>query len=163
MQVLNLPVAALRIRRKGERTEVFDKIRKKFIALTPEEWVRQHFIHYLTLHRNVPDSLIAVEASLKYNRLRKRSDIVVYGNDGTPRLIVECKAPDVELTQAVFDQVAMYNMTLKVPYLAVTNGMEHYACFIDHETKKYYFLKELPDYNDLLLQVPEIKTRAKGM
>lgn len=151
MQALNLPDAALRTRRKGEKMEVFDRIRKKFVALTPEEWVRQHFIHYLTGHRNVPDSLIAVEASLNYNRLKKRSDIVVYGNDGAPRLIVECKAPEVPVTQAVFDQVAMYNMTLKVPFLAVTNGMEHFACYIDHEKKKYYFLKEMPDYKDLLL------------
>ncbi|MCX6245270.1 MAG: type I restriction enzyme HsdR N-terminal domain-containing protein [Bacteroidetes bacterium] len=151
MQTLNLPDAALRIRRKGEKTEVFDTIRKKFIALTPEEWVRQHFIHYLTGHRNVPHSLISVEASLKYNRLKKRSDIVVYGTDGTPRLIVECKAPEVPLTQAVFDQAAMYNMTLKVPYLAITNGMEHYICKIDHEKGKYFFLKECPDFSEMVI------------
>jgi type I site-specific restriction endonuclease len=153
MQALNLPDAALRIRRKGEKMEVFDRIRKKFVTLTPEEWVRQHFIHYLTNYRNVPDSLVAVEASLSYNRLKKRSDIVVYGNDGTPRLIVECKAPEVPVTQTVFDQVAMYNMALKVPYLAVTNGMEHFACYIDHKKQKYHFLKEIPEYKDLVISI----------
>jgi type I site-specific restriction endonuclease len=150
MQTLNLPGAALRIRNKGEKQEVFDSIRKKYVALTPEEWVRQHFIHYLADHRNVPRSLIAVEASLRYHRLKKRSDIVVYGKDGAPCLVVECKAPEVMVTQAVFDQVAMYNMVLKVPFLAVTNGMVHFACHIDHETGKIRFLKEIPLYEQML-------------
>jgi hypothetical protein len=149
MQTLNLPVAPLRIRSKGEKQEVFDPVRKKFVSLTPEEWVRQHFIHYLVAHRNVPASLIAVEASLSYNRLKKRSDLVVFGKDGKPCLVVECKAPEVAVTQAVFDQVAMYNMTLKVPYLAVTNGLVHFACFIDHDSGKIIFLKEIPLYVDM--------------
>ena len=150
MQTLNLPGAALRIRNKKEKQEVFDSVRKKFVALTPEEWVRQHFIHYLTDYRNVPRSLIAVEASLHVHRLKKRSDIVVYGKDGLPCLIVECKAPEVAVTQAVFDQVAMYNMSLKVPYLAVTNGMVHFACHIDHDKGKIVFLKEIPEYEEML-------------
>ena len=150
MQILNLPDAALRIRSKGEKQEVFDSVRKKFVALTQEEWVRQHFIHYLADHRNVPRSLIAVEASLRYHRLKKRSDIVVYGKDGAPCLIVECKAPEVTVTQAVFDQVAMYNMALKVPYLAVTNGMVHFACYIDHASGKIIFLKEIPEYEQMV-------------
>jgi type I site-specific restriction endonuclease len=150
MQTLNLPGATLRIRNKGKKKEVFDSVRKKFIALTPEEWVRQHFIHYLADHRNVPRSLIAVEATLQVHRLRKRSDIVVYGKDGTPCLIVECKSPEVAVTQAVFDQVAIYNMSLKVPYLVVTNGMEHFACLIDHGTGKIVFLKEIPVFEDLM-------------
>ena len=150
MQTLNLPGATLRIRNKKEKQEVFDSVRKKFVALTQEEWVRQHFIHYLTDHRNVPRSLIAVEALLHYHRLKKRSDIVVYGKDGLPCLIVECKAPEVAVTQAVFDQVAMYNMSLKVPYLAVTNGMVHFACHIDHDKGKIVFLKEIPEYEEML-------------
>ncbi len=150
MQTLNLPDTALRIRNKGEKQEVFDSVRKKFVALTPEEWVRQHFIHYLADHRNVPRSLIAVEASLRYHRLKKRSDIVVYGKDGSPCLIVECKAPEVTVTQAVFDQVAMYNMALKVPYLAVTNGMVHFACYIDHGSGKINFLKEIPVFEEMV-------------
>ena len=150
MQTLNLPGTALRIRNKREKQEVFDSVRKKFVALTQEEWVRQHFIHYLTDHRNVPRSLIAVEVSLHYNRLMKRSDIVVYGKNGAPCLIVECKAPEVKVTQAVFDQVAMYNMALKVPYLAVTNGMMHFACYIDHESGEIIFLKEIPEYEQMV-------------
>jgi type I site-specific restriction endonuclease len=150
MQALNLPDATLRIRMKGEKQEVFDNVRKKFVALTPEEWVRQHFIHYLTDHRKVPRSLIAVEASLRYHRLKKRSDIVVFGKDGAPCLVVECKAPEVTVTQAVFDQVAMYNMSLKVPFLAVTNGMVHFACYIDHVTGKITFLKEIPEYEQMV-------------
>jgi len=150
MQALNLPDATLRIRMKGEKQEVFDNVRKKFVALTPEEWVRQDFIHYLTDHRKVPRSLIAVEASLRYHRLKKRSDIVVYGKDGAPCLVVECKAPEVTMTQAVFDQVAMYNMSLKVPFLAVTNGMVHFACYIDHVTGRITFLKEIPEYEQMV-------------
>ena|SRR5271157_4649772 len=150
MQTLNLPVAELRIRDNRGKQEVFDSIRKKFVVLTPEEWVRQHFINYLTGHRDVPCSLIAVETSLHYHRLKKRSDILVYGRDGTPRLIVECKSPEVQVTQAVFDQVAMYNRELKVPYLAVTNGMVHFACHIDHASGKIVFLKEIPIYDQMV-------------
>jgi hypothetical protein len=149
MQTLNLPGADLRIRTKGEKQEIFDDVRKKFVALTPEEWVRQHFIHYLAGQRNVPRSLIGVEVSLRYHRLAKRCDIVVYGTHGEPRLIVECKAPEVMVTQAVFDQVAMYNMSLKVPFLAVTNGLVHFACYIDHQSGKISFLKEIPEYAEL--------------
>jgi type I site-specific restriction endonuclease len=150
MQTLNLPVAELRIRDNLGKQEVFDSIRKKFVVLTPEEWVRQHFIHYLTSQRNVPGSLIAVEASVHYHRLKKRSDILVYGRDGVPCLIVECKAPDVLVTQAVFDQVAMYNRELRVPYLAVTNGLVHFACHIDHTSGKIVFLKEIPIYDQMV-------------
>lgn len=146
MQILNLPGADLRIRTTGEKQEVFDDVRKKFVALTPEEWVRQHFIHYLAGHRNVPRSLIGVEVSLRYHRLAKRCDIVVYGAAGEPCLIVECKAPEVMVTQDVFDQVAIYNMSLKVPFLAVTNGMVHFACHIDHDSGEISFLKEIPEY-----------------
>lgn len=149
MQTLNLPVTEFRVRSKGERQEIFDSVRRKFVALTPEEWVRQHFIHYLRERLNVPFSLIAVEASLQVNRLKKRGDIVVYGKDGKPCLIVECKAPEVNVSQAVFDQVAMYNMALKVPYLVVTNGLVHFACRIDHTNRKIKFLKEIPDYEQM--------------
>jgi hypothetical protein len=150
MQELNLPVANLRIRSTNGKQEVFDGIRKKFIALTPEEWVRQHFIHYLMDQKNVPGSLIAVEAQLTYHRLKKRCDILVYNRDGIPTMMVECKAPNVEVTQDVFDQVAVYNMTMKVPYLVVTNGLVHFACNVDRETGKIIFLKEIPLYDDLV-------------
>jgi hypothetical protein len=149
MKPLNLPPAALRTRDSGGRTEIFDIIRRKFIALTPEEWVRQHFIHYLVGERGVPASLIAVEASLRYNRLPKRCDILVHDRQGRPAMIVECKAPEVKITQEVFDQVAIYNMTLDVPFLVVTNGLEHFACRIDRANSTYSFLKEIPSWEEI--------------
>jgi type I site-specific restriction endonuclease len=150
MQRLNLPEVELRIRTNGERKEVFDDIRKSFVALTPEEWVRQHFVHYLVDQKLVPRSLIAVEASLTVNRMKKRADIIVYRKNGTPCLIVECKAPEVKMTQAAFDQAAVYNMSLQVPYLVVTNGLTHFACRIDKDKGKIEFLKELPEYNNMI-------------
>ena len=149
MQTLNLPETEFRIRDSGGKKEIFDGIRKKFIALTPEEWVRQHFIAFLVSGKNVPASLIGVEVSLKLNRLQKRGDIVVYSKSGKPCLIVECKAPGIRITQDVFEQVARYNMKLNVNYLVVTNGMEHYACYIDHEKSEFRFLKEIPDFREL--------------
>ena len=151
MQQLNLPSYEPRIReiRPGKH-EIFDPVRRKFVRLSPEEWVRQHFLSYLTSKKGYPVSLITVEASLNYNRQLKRSDILVYGPGGTPLLVVECKAPEVELTQAVFDQVAMYNMSLIVGFVVVTNGLEHFACRINHENKSYTFLNEIPDYETLI-------------
>jgi len=149
MKALNLPEADLRIRKSGGKHEVFDIIRKRFVRLSAEEWVRQHFIQYLIRQKQVPASLVAVETTINYNRLSKRCDIVVYDKTGKPALIVECKAPEVAITQEVFDQVAIYNMTLKVNYLVVTNGLEHFACYIDHELRCYSFLKEIPEYSEL--------------
>ena len=152
MEKLNLPDIVARIR-EGEsgKHEIFDEIRKKFVRLTPEEWVRQHFLYYMTGHLGFPASLIVVEAAIRYNKLVKRFDILAYRADGKPCLVVECKAPDVEMTQAVFDQVAMYNMTLLVDYVIVTNGLTHYACRIDHEKRTYAFLQEMPAYDLLKL------------
>lgn len=149
MQILNLPPASFRIRVMNNRDEIFDQVRKKFVALTPEEWVRQNFIDYLVNTKNVPLSLIGIEVPLVYNKMKKRGDIVIWSNSGKPKLIVECKAPEVLLTQDVFHQVAMYNMTLNVDYIVVTNGMSHYACMIDHINSTYYFLEDVPDYGVL--------------
>ena len=149
MQALNLPEAEFRMRDLGSKKEIFDGIRKKFIVLTPEEWVRQHFVAYLVVIKNVPASLIGIEVSMKINRLQKRGDIVVYNKSGKPCMIIECKAPEIRITQDVFDQVARYNMSLNVNYLVVTNGLEHYACFIDHEKSEYRFLQEVPDFMDM--------------
>jgi hypothetical protein len=150
MQKLNLPEITARTRLGlNGKSEIFDEIRRKFVRLTPEEWVRQHFLHYMIFQLGFPASLIVVEASLTYNKMKKRFDMVAYSSAGNPLLIVECKAPDVKLSQSVFDQVAMYNMTLKVGYLAITNGMAHYACRIDHENRSYCFLPELPKFQDL--------------
>ncbi|HTX89100.1 MAG TPA: type I restriction enzyme HsdR N-terminal domain-containing protein [Bacteroidales bacterium] len=149
MQTLNLPTAELRLRETGGKPQVFDPVRKKFVSLTPEEWVRQHFIQYLIREKKVPSSLLAVEMQLTYHRLKKRSDLVVFGRKGKPLLMVECKAPEVPVTEEVFQQVATYNMTLKVPYLVVTNGLEHYACRIDIKGRSYRFLKEIPEYPEM--------------
>lgn len=148
---LNLPAYEPRIRESHSgKQEIFDPVRRKYVRLSPEEWVRQHFLHYLMVYKGYPQSLMAVEASLSYNRQVKRSDILVYGPGGKPLLVVECKAPEVELTQAVFDQVAMYNMSLMVGIVMITNGLEHYACSIDHEKRSYKFLTEIPDYATLV-------------
>lgn len=149
MRELNLPGVELRIRINKGKREVFDVVRKKHVSLTAEEWVRQHFLHFLIIQKKVPPSLIAIETSIKYNRLAKRCDIVVYNRNGQPVLIVECKAPEIEISQDVFHQVAMYNMTLKVRYLVVTNGLDHYSCAIDHEKRSFQFLKDVPDFDEM--------------
>jgi type I site-specific restriction endonuclease len=138
-----------RLREEGGKREIFDPVRKKFVALTPEEWVRQHTIHFLATGRGVPVSLMAVEVSLRLHSLQKRADIVVYNKKGEPRLIVECKAPEVKITPEVFQQIAAYNMTLKVPFLVVTNGSGHYACRIDHEKRSYGFLPTIPAFEEI--------------
>ena len=149
MKELNLPGVELRIRINKGKSEVFDVVRKKHVSLTAEEWVRQHFLHFLIIQKKVPPSLIAIETSIKYNRLSKRCDVVVYDRKGQPVLIVECKAPEIQISQDVFHQVAMYNMTLKVKYLVVTNGLEHYSCAIDHEKRSFQFLKDVPDFDEM--------------
>ncbi len=151
MHKLNLPEFDPRIREgtNGKR-EIFDGIRKKFVRLTPEEWVRQHFLNFMVSHLGFPASLIVVEAELTYNQMKKRFDILAYRAGGSPCMVVECKSTSVEITQAVFDQVAMYNMTLLVDYVVVTNGLTHYVCRIDHEKRSYTFLKEIPAYGTLI-------------
>ena len=150
MENLNLPEYDFRIRKSEQKLEIFDDFRKKFVVLTPEEWVRQNFLMYLVNEKSYPASLIAVEAGLKlYNRL-KRTDIVVYNNMTRPILIVECKAPKVTVNQKTFDQIARYNMVLKVNYLIVTNGLNHYCCHLDYENNTIKYLKDIPDFNNLL-------------
>lgn len=147
MEKLNLPDFSVRTRKgKNGKEEIFDEIRRKFVRLTSEEWVRQHFLHLMVSHLGFPATLIVVEAALKYNNMVKRFDILAYNATGKPSFVIECKSPDIEISQAVFDQVAMYNMTLAVDYLAVTNGLAHYACRIDHEHGTYSFLTDIPTY-----------------
>lgn len=124
-------------------------LRKKYIALTPEEWVRQHFVHYLIEHKGFPQALLANEVQIRLNATKKRCDTVLYRRDLSARLIVEYKAPSVEITQAVFDQITRYNMVLKVDYLIVTNGLQHYCCQIDYTRQAYCFLPEIPAYSEL--------------
>ena len=147
---LNLPSFEPLIREKeGQKEEIFDPLRKRYVALTPEEWVRQHVIRYLTAGLGYPASLIAVEARLRYNRLQKRTDIVVYSRSGRPSLIVECKAPGVAVDEAVLQQAAMYNMPLQVRFVVLTNGMDHYILFLNRENMSIEFRDRFPDYEEL--------------
>lgn len=146
MQKLNLPIYSIKLKKKGNKTLVFDPIRKKYIVLTPEEWVRQNFIQFLINEKNYPASLIAIEMGIDLLNTKKRCDIVLYNTKGLPHMIVECKAPSIKISQDTFDQIARYNMTLKTDLLVVTNGMQHYICIMDHQDKRYNFLKEIPNY-----------------
>ena len=146
MQQLNFPSYSFRFKNSENKVSIFDEIRKKFIILTPEEWVRQHVVRFLLEEKQYPKSLINVEKIMIVNGLRKRYDIVVFNPDGSIFVLVECKAFGIKTAQTTFDQIARYNMTLKAQYLMVTNGLNHYFCFMDFENEKYEFLKELPDY-----------------
>lgn len=146
MQQLNFPSYSFRFKNSENKVAIFDEIRKKFIILTPEEWVRQHVVRFLLEEKKYPKSLINVEKILKVNGLRKRYDVVVYNPDGSIFVLIECKAPEIKIAQATFDQIARYNMTLKSEFLMVTNGLNHYFCQMDFEDEKYEFLNELPDY-----------------
>jgi hypothetical protein len=146
MQQLNFPSYSFRFKNSENKVSIFDAIRKKFIILTPEEWVRQNVVQFLMIEKNYPKSLLNVEKVLQVNGLRKRYDIVVYNSDGTIHILIECKAPEVPISQSTFDQIAQYNMTLQSNYLMVTNGLNHYFCQMDNENEKYQFLTELPNY-----------------
>jgi type I site-specific restriction endonuclease len=143
---LDFPEYTFRVRQAKKGTEIFDVIRKKFVALTPEEWVRQHAVHFLNKERQVPLSRMNVEVALETLGLLRRADIVVFNNSAEPAAIVECKASTVKITQETFDQIARYNMALKAPYLVVTNGLTHFCCYIDIEKQTYSFVEEIPEY-----------------
>ena len=146
MQNLNFKIYSFRLKNSENNTHIFDVIRKKFVVLQPEEWVRQHCIQFLINEKNFPVSLINVEKVVQINGLNKRYDIVVYNSDGSIYLIVECKAPRVKISQSAFDQIARYNLALKASCLMVTNGLNHYFCTMDHNLGIYNFFKELPSY-----------------
>ncbi len=129
---------------------IFDELRKKQLVLTPEEWVRQHWVHYLHTHKNYPKPLMQIEGGLKLNTLQKRSDLLIYNNHGEKILLAEFKAPTVKITEQVFHQIANYNSIHKIPLLLVSNGMEHYYCRIDFVENRFEFLQELPNYNSAL-------------
>lgn len=150
MQKLNLPSYSFSIKEENKKTKIFDVIRKKYFILTPEEWVRQNIIQYLIHEKSVPSGLIAVERGITLNGLRKRTDILVYSKNGNPILLVECKAPMVKINQAVFDQIGRYNINFKLPYLLVSNGMQHYIAKIDFEKESFAFINEIPDYELLV-------------
>ena len=141
------------IKRDGQEnknTQILDVLRRKFITLTPEEWVRQHFVHFLIEHKGYPASLLANEIQLKCGDKVLRADSVLYSRELQPRMIIEYKAPHIPITQKVFDQISVYNLLLHVDFLVVSNGLEHYICKMDYESKKYVFLETIPDYSDLL-------------
>ena len=147
---LNLPEFSFKIKKENDKYLIFDRLRKKYIHISPEEWVRQNFIEYLILEKKYPASLMANEVAIEYNGLKKRCDSLVYNNYGEIIAIIEYKAPNVKITQKVFDQIAVYNMQLKVNFLIVSNGLEHFCCQVNHEKMKYVFLQEIPSYEDLI-------------
>jgi hypothetical protein len=147
MQQLNLPTYKFRIKSTKNKYVIFDIIRKKYVSLTPEEWVRQHIIHYLIEEKKYPISLIAIEKKITINNLTKRTDILVFNTNGLPHIIVECKASSININQNAFDQIARYNLKLNANYLIVTNGLQHYYCKMDFKNEKYLFLETVPNYN----------------
>ena len=147
MLSLNLPSFEIKLKEKDGKTIIFDVLRKRYVALTPEEWVRQHFVHYLLKDKGYPSSLMANEVFVKLNGTSKRCDTVLYRQDLKARMIIEYKAPNIEITQKVFDQITRYNMVLKVDYLVVSNGLQHYCCKIDYHEMSYHFLPEIPNYS----------------
>lgn len=150
MLSLNLPAFDAKIAARNGKNVIFDIIRRRYVALTPEEWVRQHFVHFLLAHKGYPQALMANEVQVQLNGTKKRCDTVLYRRDLTARMIVEYKAPEIEITQKVFDQITRYNMVLKVDYLIVSNGLQHYCCRIDYEHNSYTFLQDIPEYQKLI-------------
>ena len=148
---LNMPDYSDRIRlsKQNEQLQIFDSIRGKWLVLTPEEWVRQNTIIYISDTLEAPIARIANEVGITYNGLTKRCDSIIYDDYGRPLIIIEYKRTDVQITQRVFDQIATYNMQLQVPYLIVSNGLQHILCKVDFEQKKYIFAQQWPKYNDL--------------
>ena len=150
MYELNLPKYGIKIANENGHQTIFDVLRRKYVALTPEEWVRQHFVHYLIEHKGYPQALMANEIKLAIGNKKLRCDSVLYDRSLKPRMIIEYKAPTVNITQKVFDQITIYNMLLHVDYLVVSNGIKHYCCRMDYDNQKYLFLEDIPDYQNIL-------------
>ena len=150
MLSLNLPPYATKIAVRDGKNAIWDVIRRKYVALTPEEWVRQHFIHYLIEHKGYPQGLLANEIELRIGDKKMRCDSVLYNKVLQPRMIIEYKAPTVPLQQKVFDQIATYNLLLHVDYLIMSNGLQHICCRMDYENRRYIFLEDIPCYSDLI-------------
>ncbi len=150
MEKLNFPDYSIRFKNRENKDFVFDIIRKKWFLLTPEEWVRQHCIHFLIFNKNYPKSLINVEKKILVNKTPKRYDIVVYSKYGDAIILVECKASNINISQNVFDQIAKYNLSLKSKYLMVSNGMSHYFCEVNYESNNYYFLADIPNFKSFI-------------
>lgn len=150
MQKLNLPEYSFKIKLQNEKPVIFDQLRKKFVRLTPEEWVRQNFVQFLIHEKKYSPALIAIEALVKVNNNPQRADLIVFGRQGNPVLIAEFKAPEVKITQQTFDQIARYNMSLQVNCLIVSNGLEHFCCRINFLEGSYSFLPDIPDFPEIV-------------
>ena len=150
MQALNLPKTSLKITKQGNRLSVLDILRKRHVSLTPEEWVRQHFVSFLLTHKGFPAARMANEVGICLNHTAKRCDTVVYDHEARPLVIIEYKAPSVTINKNTFSQIARYNLVLKVDYLIVSNGLKHYCCKMDYATGSYTFLQEIPDYKTII-------------
>jgi hypothetical protein len=146
MHSLNFPRYSFRLKNSENKIAVFDELRKKFVLLTPEEWVRQHVVQFLLQEKKFPKSLLNVEKQVKLHDLIKRYDVLAYKPNGDIHLVVECKAASVPITQDTFDQIARYNLALQADYLMVTNGLKHYFCRLDYKAEKYHFLPDLPEW-----------------
>lgn len=149
MQELNLPRYEISVKRNGKRLTIFDFLRRRHVTLTPEEWVRQHFVHFLVEHKGYPKGLLANEVELSIGEKSLRCDSILYDSNLKPRMIVEYKAPSVAVTQKVFQQIATYNLLLHVDYLVVSNGLTHYCVKMDYDNQKYLFLEDIPEYKNL--------------
>ena len=146
---LNLPQYEIKIGEKNGKRTIFDFLRRKYVTLTPEEWVRQHFTHYLTDHKGYPKGLMGNEVELRVGEKRLRCDTILYNKQGQPQMIIEYKAPTIQIQQKTFDQISVYNLLLHVDYLIVSNGLQHYCCKMDYDSQKYLFLKEIPNYQNI--------------
>ena len=149
MQPLNLPPYEVQLRSVNGRQQIFDLLRRRFVALTPEEWVRQHFVHYLIEQKGYPKGLLCNEVELRVGEKKLRCDTLLYDKVLAPQMIIEYKKPEVALTQRVFDQISVYNMLLHVDYLIVSNGLQHICCRMNYESHSYEFLQEIPHYSSL--------------
>lgn len=147
MQPLNYPSYPFRFKNRENKIYIFDVIRKKFVVLQPEEWVRQHVVKFLIHEKKYPKTLINVEKQLTVNGLTKRYDIVIFHPNGNINVLIECKAPKIVIDQTTFDQIARYNLQLQADYLMVTNGLDHFYCKMDFEAEKYSFLRDIPDFS----------------
>ena len=149
MNDLNLPPFAVRLRERDGKREIFDFLRRRYVALTPEEWVRQHFVHFLVEQKGYPRGLLANELELRIGQKKLRCDTVLYNKVLQPQMIIEYKKPEVSITQRVFNQITVYNMLLHVDYLVVSNGLQHYCCRMDYEHQSYEFLRDIPSFSML--------------
>ena len=149
MNELNLPVYDIKVRGTRERPEIFDFLRKRYVALTPEEWVRQHFTHWLVEHKGYPKGLLGNEIALKFGEKTLRCDSILYNKEAEPQMIIEYKAPSISLNQRVLDQISAYNHLLHVDYLTISNGIQHICCHMNYEQRCYEFLPDIPDYQDI--------------